>query len=270
MAVKNSFVVYAELEKQINRMTDSQAGQLFRAMFVYNRGEEPAFGDPMVAMAFDFVQPVMDRNRDKYEQRCERNRQNILKRWEEKQRHFDRDTKNTSGTSGIQMNTNNTDNVPDKNNENEPDPVTENEPDPVPDPVPEKNENDNDNEKMMQAVSFFQKNVSKRLGNSAKEEMGAYIDTIGFESVIEAMKIASVNGKKSWGYVRGVIENWMEHGKPIAGKTCKKSAAASTGLTPARPLTPAQQEAEAYELEESRRQMMKILGLTGQKEGGGL
>ena len=71
-----SFVVYAELEKQIAKMSDAQVGQLFRAMFQYNRGESPDFEDPYVELAFGFVQGSMDRNREKWEEAAQRSREN--------------------------------------------------------------------------------------------------------------------------------------------------------------------------------------------------
>ena len=38
---KRGFLVYATLEEQLAFLTDEQVGQLFRAMFVHFRGEEP-------------------------------------------------------------------------------------------------------------------------------------------------------------------------------------------------------------------------------------
>lgn len=74
--MKNNFIVYAELETQTATLSDAQLGQLLRAMFAYNRGEEPALSDPVVSTAFSFVRPSMDRNREKWEKTAQRNREN--------------------------------------------------------------------------------------------------------------------------------------------------------------------------------------------------
>lgn len=74
--MKNNFIVYAELETQTATLSDAQLGQLLRAMFAYNRGEEPALSDPVVSTAFSFVRSSMDRNREKWEKTAQRNREN--------------------------------------------------------------------------------------------------------------------------------------------------------------------------------------------------
>lgn len=73
------FMVYPELEQQTAMLTDAQLGVLFRGMLAYNRGEEPVFADTIVQLAFSFVQPNMQRGREKYQSICERNRRNGAK-----------------------------------------------------------------------------------------------------------------------------------------------------------------------------------------------
>lgn len=189
-----SFVVYAELEKQIDRLTDEQVGQLFRAMFQYNRSEEPFFTDPMVGMAFDFVRPIMDRNREKYEAICEKNRQNGAKGGRP------RKPKKPSGYFGNPEEPK----KPDNENENGNGNVPENEPDNAPD-----NEKE---EKAAAAVSFFRENFSG-FSDSVQREIEEICDRMGEEVVKSAMQTAIQSGKKSWGYCKGILKNWKEHGK---------------------------------------------------------
>lgn len=193
-----SFVVYAELEKQIDRLTDEQVGQLFRAMFQYNRSEEPFFTDPMVGMAFDFVRPIMDRNREKYEAICERNRQNAKKAGAPKGNQNAR--KQSKQSSGFFGNPKQSDNE----NENENGNVPENEPDNAPD-----NEKE---ERAAAAVSFFRENFSG-FSDSVQREIEEICDRMGEEVVKSAMQTAIQSGKKSWGYCKGILKNWKEHGK---------------------------------------------------------
>ncbi|MCD8085482.1 MAG: DnaD domain protein [Clostridiales bacterium] len=70
MTKKESFVVYNAIEEQTSIMTDEQAGQLFRAMLRFSKGGEPEISDPLVALAFSFVRPTMERDRRKYEEVC--------------------------------------------------------------------------------------------------------------------------------------------------------------------------------------------------------
>lgn len=64
---KRGFIVYATLEEQLAFLTDEQVGQLFRAMFVHFRGEEPVLEDIMVRMTYTGVKSIMDLDREKWE-----------------------------------------------------------------------------------------------------------------------------------------------------------------------------------------------------------
>ena len=77
---KKSFLVYYDLEEQTADLTDTQLGQLFRAMFAFEkRGEKLNLDDPSVNMAFRFVSVQLREGKRKYDERCEKNRQNGVK-----------------------------------------------------------------------------------------------------------------------------------------------------------------------------------------------
>ncbi len=73
--MKESFIVYHEIEEQTSTMSDAQVGQLFRAMLRFSKGGEPEFSDPLVGLAFAFVRPIMARDKRKYEEVCEAHRE---------------------------------------------------------------------------------------------------------------------------------------------------------------------------------------------------
>ena len=76
------FIIYHDLMDQTAFMTDEQRGQLFRALMAYSsRGEVYDGYDREVMCAFYFCKPSIDANIEKYEQVCETNRRNVLKRW---------------------------------------------------------------------------------------------------------------------------------------------------------------------------------------------
>lgn len=67
---KDSFLLYYELEDQVSDLSDSQLGALFRAIFAYERRGEAYSGEDMaVRMAMRFVQSVLDRNRERWDER---------------------------------------------------------------------------------------------------------------------------------------------------------------------------------------------------------
>ena len=75
---KPSFLVYYDNEVVVSRLTDEEAGKLFKSLFPYGRQEiKPDFEEnPALAMAFDILSMAIDRDKKKYAKRCEINREN--------------------------------------------------------------------------------------------------------------------------------------------------------------------------------------------------
>lgn len=79
--MNDSFILYTSDYQLIEGLTDEQLGQLTRALFTYARDGEVINLEPVVRMAFVFIKDKIDRNQAKYQKKCERNRENIRKRW---------------------------------------------------------------------------------------------------------------------------------------------------------------------------------------------
>ena len=95
MPKKKSFILYADYIKHIERLSDDEAGKLFKAIFCYvNNGRLPDL-DGMSAMAFSFISNQLDNDLQKYEETCKKRSENIKK----KQREI-------CAIQTIQMNTN--------------------------------------------------------------------------------------------------------------------------------------------------------------------
>ena len=102
---KESFILYLQQKEIFNKLTDEQAGKIIKAIYEYeDSGKTPNF-DFGLDIVFTSIKTSLDSNRAKYQEKCEKNRANINKRW----------NKNTNVYSPIQTNTNYTDN--DKDNE---------------------------------------------------------------------------------------------------------------------------------------------------------
>ena len=141
MADKKSFLIYLDNQKQVNMLTDEQAGKLFKALFAFAKdGIETDFDDAVVAMIFSFMSDSIKRDTEKYESICQKRAENIKKRWNKKQ-----DESNTNNTNVYNCNfcnTNHThidkDNDMDKDNDNDMDKDNDNDMD---------KDNDNDMDK---------------------------------------------------------------------------------------------------------------------------
>ena len=79
---QKGFVVYGDYKAVIDELDDEQAGKLFRAMLNYFvDGEDPNFAD-VLKFVFIPIKQQIDRDTTKYQQKCERNRQNANMRWD--------------------------------------------------------------------------------------------------------------------------------------------------------------------------------------------
>ena len=93
---KNSFVLYAEYIRQVDRLSDSQAGALFRAILSYASGQKLPEMDAVTAMAFDFIQSRMDKDSEKYQKTVEKRREAGKKGGEAKAKNAKSDSSKSS------------------------------------------------------------------------------------------------------------------------------------------------------------------------------
>lgn len=66
--MRNSFVLYTDLGKQMDRLTDAEAGSVIKAVFAYvQTGALPQKLRPKADMVFSFIQERLDRDGEKYD-----------------------------------------------------------------------------------------------------------------------------------------------------------------------------------------------------------
>ena len=106
---QKGFVVYGDIEESLNELTDEQVAKLFRGMVSYfNTGKEPKFSG-LMKMVFIPIRQQMDRDTDKYEKKCEKNRESIQKYWDKVKadtNEYERIRTNTDEYERIPPNTN--------------------------------------------------------------------------------------------------------------------------------------------------------------------
>ena len=76
---KNSFLMYLDYEEQFNLLSDEEIGQLMRAIINYEKTKEVPKLTGMLKMAFSFIKTQLDRDREKYEKKCIKNKENGAK-----------------------------------------------------------------------------------------------------------------------------------------------------------------------------------------------
>ena len=120
--VKKSFIMYVDMYAPTACLSLEQKGELWDAVFKFHAGEDVRVSDPMAQMAFSFFRQVFERDAEEYERRCEKNRENVRKRWEAKDTTvYDRIKSNTTICEGLRRGTKHTDNDNDNDNDNDSD-----------------------------------------------------------------------------------------------------------------------------------------------------
>lgn len=77
MAVKDSFLLFTKYRKQIEMLDMEERGEVLTAMYVYaDEGEVIHFTSAKAELLFSVIQGDMDYNAEKYEEKCERNKEN--------------------------------------------------------------------------------------------------------------------------------------------------------------------------------------------------
>lgn len=115
--MKNSIILYFEQYEAIKGLSSEYKGLILDAIFYYAmNGKDPENLPPMVSMAFAFIKTSIDFNSKKYESTCEKNKNNINKRWGKS-----KDTTVYDRIQIIQANTNHTDKDKDKDTDKDTD-----------------------------------------------------------------------------------------------------------------------------------------------------
>ena len=68
------FLLYQDMRQPFETLTDEDAGKLIKLIFAYECGEQ-VLASGTAGTAFNFLKPTLERDRSKYEARCERNRE---------------------------------------------------------------------------------------------------------------------------------------------------------------------------------------------------
>lgn len=80
MAEHKGFFLYLDQYAPIEDLTLEQKGKLLEAMFAYNSGLEAEIFDPEVKIAFKFFKQTFERDKQRYEDKCAKMRDNAAKK----------------------------------------------------------------------------------------------------------------------------------------------------------------------------------------------
>ena len=76
MSGRSSFVLYMTSKRIVDKLSDEQAGVLFKRIFAYVNGDDLPEMDPFVDLAFTMFQEYLDADYKKYQEKVERAQKN--------------------------------------------------------------------------------------------------------------------------------------------------------------------------------------------------
>lgn len=79
---KDTFIMRKNWGEQIELLTVNQKAELLQAVFDYqNKGKDFTTTDMGLCMLWITIRQSFEHNENKYKEKCEKNRENINKRW---------------------------------------------------------------------------------------------------------------------------------------------------------------------------------------------
>lgn len=187
---KNSFLIYLDYEEQFNLLTDEQIGQLMRAIMKYEKTRELPQLEGMLKMAFSFIKTQLDRNREKYEKQCEKNRENGKKGGRPKKQEVKKKPKKPNGFEKNPTKPKKADN--DNEDDNDKD-------------------NDDDNVDVADVITAYENNIAPATQMSS-EMLIDYCNDLSPSLVLEAIKKAVLANKRNGRYIHGILRDWDNKG----------------------------------------------------------
>ena len=107
---KKSVLLYCDIILTVNKLTDEEAGRLFKHYLMYINDMQPETNDRLIDLLFEPIKQQLKRDLKVWESKCERNKEIAIASWEKR--------KDTNASKRIRTHTKNadTDNDTDKKN----------------------------------------------------------------------------------------------------------------------------------------------------------
>ena len=189
---KDSFILYLDQQEIFEMLTDEQAGQLIKNIFLYERTGQMPKMDKMLNLAFVPIMQILDKNRRKYDEKCKKNKENIEKRWNKN---------NTVVYERKKTNTNYTDNDNDSDNEYDNELTT----------TVVNNVSDSCVDGLQNVIDFYNNNIGA-LTPYGLEVLQDYAKEMEPGAIIYAMQISVEADKRNIKYIKAILNNWSKKG----------------------------------------------------------
>jgi hypothetical protein len=192
---KDNFVFYRDWWNAIKELSDEQRLEVYDAIMAYSLENEERSLSPMASLAMRFIKPQLERNRDKYEEICERNRVNGSKGGRPK-----KNPENPVGYCGKTQKPSGFFENPEKPRETQA--KTQ-----KPKKADNDNDNDNDNDSDNDSDIVKSKRETKRCSPPTLSEIKSYLSEKGIKTV-DAEKFYNHYTSNGWMVGKNKMKSW--------------------------------------------------------------
>lgn len=221
MAERPGFMIYFDIASALSKLTDEEAGKLFKAIMDYATSGNVHELDGICGFAFEVIRPRIDRDREAYEEKCKKNsytayvreakrkgnsylsydewissETNVHERGQSLPNVHERDQLQlqqqlNSNTTTTETTTTTTT----ENNNKGKDATDASDPDPV-----------------AAVLSDYLNRINPTASPSSLEELRSYAEDMGKDVCIRAFDIALDNKKTTWPYIRAILRDKLQRG----------------------------------------------------------
>lgn len=191
MKDKDGFLLYTSQIGLFDKLTDEQAGKLIKAIYRYELTREYPNLDFGLDMAFTSIKIILDKNREKYQKQCKKNKENAEKRWKSSANAYEK----------MRTHANDADTDIDTDIDTDTDYYHHNE-----------IKNNEDDSCVDDPMDFFKKNFNDNndLSDYQKKELETFSNSIGNELLIYAMEKCVDYNITNLKYLKSIIKNWKK------------------------------------------------------------
>lgn len=222
MAERPGFMIYFDIAPALSKLTDEEAGKLFKAIMDYATSGNVHELDGICGFAFEVIRPRIDRDKEAYEEKCRKSSYSTYvrecKKRDEQAMSYEKwleslsnDIERYHTTSNVneryptqhnstqlqqQLNSNTTTTTTTTENNNKGKGATDaSDPDPV-----------------AAVLSDYLNRINPTASPSSLEELRSYAEDMGKDVCIRAFDIALDNKKTTWPYIRAILRDKLQRG----------------------------------------------------------
>lgn len=185
---------YHSYRKKCEKLTDQELGRLVRSLMIYSETGERQELAGRESIAFDFIADDIDRAKDKYDARCEQNRENRNQRTSTNVNERQRPSTNDDESDQSKTKSKSKDKTKSEINT----------------PVPTAPARENPD--LGRVMSFFLDRINPAPSPTCIDLLKQYTASLSADVVIHALEIAIDERKTAWSYIQAILSQYERDG----------------------------------------------------------